>query len=256
MESFRLYSRLVCLIGVLLYGVLLAVLACVIERFVRDPLSVRQTLCRSFMACLVWVLPFRVRVEGKRPREPMLWVANHVSWTDIPLIGHLAPVSFLSKSEVRAWPLAGWLARHGGTLFIRRGAGESQSLSQQMGEYLENRHPLVMFPEGTTGDGLSVLPFHGRLLTAAVERNLPIQPVSLAYRRNGAPCPSSPFIGDETLPVHLFRLLRSTPCDVIITLLPVIPTEDRGRSEVARAARTAIVDALDLPAAPAEHVAA
>jgi 1-acyl-sn-glycerol-3-phosphate acyltransferase len=256
MSTLRFYSRLTRLIGVLAYGVALAVIACVIERFVRDRLGLRQKMSQHFMKVLVRALPFRVSVQGPRPTRPMLWIANHVSWTDIPLLGQLAPVSFLSKAEVRNWPLAGWLAQHGGTLFIRRGAGESQTLTQQIGTYLEHEHALVLFPEGTTGDGTHVMPFHGRLLTAAVERELPIQPIAIAYRRLGEPCSLTPFIGDEELPRHLFRLLRADACDVVVTFLPLIDTHGVGRSELARKARADIAQTLQVEAAPAARSAA
>ncbi|RCI66469.1 1-acyl-sn-glycerol-3-phosphate acyltransferase, partial [Pseudomonas aeruginosa] len=91
----------------------------------------RQRLTRWWLARLCAALPFEVRVSGEAPRQPMLWVANHVSWTDIPLLGALAPLTFLSKAEVRAWPLAGWLAEKAGTLFIRRGSGDSRLINQR-----------------------------------------------------------------------------------------------------------------------------
>ncbi|MBF3247173.1 1-acyl-sn-glycerol-3-phosphate acyltransferase, partial [Pseudomonas aeruginosa] len=109
-------------------------------------------------------LPFEVRVSGEAPRQPMLWVANHVSWTDIPLLGALAPLTFLSKAEVRAWPLAGWLAEKAGTLFIRRGSGDSRLINQRLAEQLHRGRNLLIFPEGTTTNGESLRTFHGRLM--------------------------------------------------------------------------------------------
>lgn len=255
MKTLLSYLRLARLLCVLLYGVLLALAACVLERFASDRLALRQRLCSRFLGALAGALPFTVRVEGSIPTQPMLWVSNHVSWTDIPFIGQLAPVSFLSKAEVRDWPLAGWLARHGGTLFIRRGAGELQSLNLQIGGYLDGAHPVVLFPEGTTGDGQALLPFHGRLLTAAVERNVPLQPVAIAYRRNDQPCPISPFIGDDALPTHLMRLMRAERAEVVITLLAPINSQGVGRTELARQARRTIYEALDLAESPAASAA-
>jgi 1-acyl-sn-glycerol-3-phosphate acyltransferase len=100
----------------------------------------------------------------------MLWVSNHVSWTDIPLLGALQPLSFLSKAEVRDWPVAGWLAHKGGTQFIRRGAGDSSQVGQQLTRHLQQGHHLLIFPEGTTTDGLALRTFHGRLLSSARQR--------------------------------------------------------------------------------------
>jgi 1-acyl-sn-glycerol-3-phosphate acyltransferase len=102
----------------------------------------------------------------------MLWVSNHVSWTDIPLLGMLTPLSFLSKAEVRHWPVAGWLAEKAGTLFIR-GGGDGQRLREQISGQLEQRQPLLIFPEGTTTDGRSLRTFHGRLLAGAIDHGTP-----------------------------------------------------------------------------------
>ena len=119
-------------------------------------MPLRQRLTRWFLARLGGALPFRVRVEGELPTQPMLWVANHVSWTDIPLLGALQPLSFLSKAEVRAWPVAGWLAHKAGTLFIRRGSGDSSQVGQQLTRHLQQGRNLLIFPEGTTTDGLEM----------------------------------------------------------------------------------------------------
>jgi len=110
MNKLRLYLRLSRLAAVLGVGALLATFLVPVERLTRrDLLGLRQRLTRWFLARLGNALPFRVSVRGQLPQKPMLWLSNHISWTDIPLIGMLAPLSFLSKAEVRTWPLAGWL---------------------------------------------------------------------------------------------------------------------------------------------------
>ncbi|MET1080017.1 MAG: lysophospholipid acyltransferase family protein [Pseudomonas sp.] len=204
-------------------------------------LQLRQRLMRAWLAGLVACLPFRVRVHGQRPAEPVLWVSNHVSWCDIALLGALQPMSFLSKAEVRQWPLAGWLAVQAGTLFIRRGAGDSADLSQQIRRYLRQQRPLLLFPEGTTTDGRGVRAFHGRLLASVLETRTPVQPVALLYRRDGQPDDVAPFIGDDELLGHLLRLLRAPTSQVEIHLLPLIyPQPDENRSQLARRAQQAI----------------
>jgi 1-acyl-sn-glycerol-3-phosphate acyltransferase len=103
-----------------------------------------------------------LRRDGARrtAEQPMLWVSNHVSWTDIPLLGMLTPLSFLSKAEVRTWPVAGWLAAKAGSLFIRRGG--RQPVDPQTDDPPSGAaHPLLMFPEGTTTDGRSCAPSTG-----------------------------------------------------------------------------------------------
>jgi len=222
-------------------GALVALL-CAVTR--RELLPLRQRFTRTFLAHLGRALPFRLRLEGTPPRRPMLWVSNHISWADIPLIGGLAPLSFLSKSDVRRWPLAGWLAQQAGTLFIRRGAGDSGTLSQSMAQRLRQGLPVLIFPEGTSSDGAGVRHFHGRLLGAAIEAQRPLQPLAISYWRGGERDPLAPFVGDDELLAHLRRLFAGDIAEVRIQFLEPIATLGRSRSQLADQARAAIEDAL------------
>lgn len=256
MAKLRLSLRLFHLALVILFGTLLAGVVSLCERVVRhDLMPLRQRLTRWFLARLGGALPFRVKVEGELPDQPMLWVANHVSWTDIPLLGALQPISFLSKAEVRDWPVAGWLAHKAGTLFIRRGSGDSNQISQQLTRHLQQKRPLVIFPEGTTTDGLGVRTFHGRLLSSAIDSGVALQPVAIRYLRAGQPCPVAPFIGDDDMLSHLLRLLASPACEVEIRLLAPVPSESRSRNELARHCQAMIANVLQ-PDMPQEQAAA
>ena len=133
MPKLRVLARLIRLLLVLTQGMLMASIIALGERLgFKAPIERRQRWTCLFMKRLVAALPFDVKVVGELPQRPMLWVSNHVSWTDIPLLGMLTPLSFLSKAEVRHWPVAGWLAEKAGTLFIRRGGGDSQRLREQI----------------------------------------------------------------------------------------------------------------------------
>ncbi len=245
MKKLRLSLRLLRLLAVLGLGTLLGAAVSLLERLVRhDLMATRQRLTRWFLARLAGALPFRLRVAGELPRAPMLWVCNHVSWTDIPLLGMLTPLSFLSKAEVRSWPLAGWLAHQAGTLFIRRGAGDSGLLSQQLGRHLQRGRPLLIFPEGTTSDGQTLRTFHGRLLSSAIDSGVAVQPVAIRYLRDGQACPVAPFIGDDDLLSHLLRLLRSDVAEVQIQLLSPIASAELNRNQLARQAQAAVAGAL------------
>ena len=135
MKRLRFGVRALRLAGVLLYGVALTAMLGLLGLFWRgDRLALRLRLTRRFHAALAAALPFRVTLLGEVPCEPRLWVGNHVSWTDIPLLGQLLPLAFLAKAEVRGWPLLGWLAEQGGTLFIRRGGGDSAKIAEQLAE--------------------------------------------------------------------------------------------------------------------------
>ncbi|RMH85589.1 1-acyl-sn-glycerol-3-phosphate acyltransferase [Pseudomonas sp. AOB-7] len=257
MAQLRLSLRLAHLLLVIACGALLAGVVSLCERLVRhDLMALRQRLTRWFLARLSGALPFRVRVEGELPAQPMLWVANHVSWTDIPLLGALQPISFLSKAEVRTWPLAGWLAHKAGTLFIRRGSGDSNLVGQQLGRHLQRGRHLLIFPEGTTTDGQGLRTFHGRLLASAIDSGVPLQPVAIRYLRGGQPCPVAPFVGDDDMLSHLLRLLRSQAGEVQIQLLAPIASASASRNDLARQAQSRIAAALQLDAPAAQREAA
>ncbi|MFJ2984958.1 MULTISPECIES: lysophospholipid acyltransferase family protein [unclassified Pseudomonas] len=241
----RVYARLARLLLILLFGMLMASVIAVGERLgLKASIERRQRWTCLFMKRLVAALPFEVRVIGTLPKRPMLWVSNHVSWTDIPLLGMLQPLSFLSKAEVRHWPLAGWLAEKAGTLFIRRGGGDSQRLREQISEQLGDARPLLIFPEGTTTDGRQLRTFHGRLLAGAIDQGVAVQPVAIQYLRNGEPDPIAPFIGDDDLVSHLMRLFAEPRGAVCIHLLPPVSSVDKERAALAFQAQQAIHMAL------------
>jgi 1-acyl-sn-glycerol-3-phosphate acyltransferase len=245
MIKLRLYLRLIRLAAVLLLGMLLASGVALAERVRRgDLMGLRQRLTAWFMRRLSAALPFEVEVRGELPEGPHLWLSNHVSWTDIPLLGQLLPLSFLSKAEVRTWPLAGWLAHKAGTLFIRRGSGDSALLARQLHRHLSAGRQLLIFPEGTTTDGLQVRTFHGRLLTSAIDTGTPLQPVAIRYLRDGETDLVAPFIGDDDLPSHLLRLFANDRAKVKIQLLAPIASAGQERNVLARQAQRAVQVAL------------
>ncbi|WP_416426767.1 lysophospholipid acyltransferase family protein [Pseudomonas sp. App30] len=241
----RVYARVARVLLVVALGLGMAAIFTLYERLrLRNSMVRRQRWSRFFMARLSNALPFRVTVHGNLPTQPMLWVGNHVSWTDIALLGQLAPLSFLSKAEVRAWPIAGWLALKAGTLFIRRGSGDSQLIRRQMTRHLGSQCSLMIFPEGTTTNGQALRTFHGRLLASAIEAQVPLQPVAIRYLRNGALDPLAPFIGDDDLLSHLMRLFSNDVGEVEIHLLAPIPSAGMERAALAFQAQEAVRVAL------------
>ena len=241
MNRLHLYGRVVRVLAVVSLGLGMASVFALLQRLhLNSAMDRRQRWTQFFMKRLSNALPFHVTVVGERPATPMLWVSNHVSWTDIALLGQLTPLSFLSKAEVRSWPVAGWLADQAGSLFIRRGAGDSQTIREQMSRHLQQQHPLLMFPEGTTTDGRSVRTFHGRLLSAAIDSDVALQPVAIRYLRNGESDPIAPFIGDDDLLSHLLRLFAHEQAQVEIHLLEPIACEQQERAMLAFKAQEAI----------------
>lgn len=249
MRRMRLYARLARIGGVLAIGLILAS-GLKLRALLRAPapLASRHRLCSWWLARLAAALPYKVRLTGTPPAGTALWIANHQSWADIPLLGMLQPMAFLSKSELRDWPVLGWLATEAGTLFIKRGSGDSGVLNQQLGSELEQGRSLLIFPEGTTTNGSVLRTFHSRLLACAIETGTPIQPVAIRYLRDGELDPISAFIGDDDLLSHLFRLLNADTAVVEIQLLRPIESVGLERNRLGRACHAAIGEALYGPA--------
>ena len=140
---------------------------------------------------------------------PMLLVANHVSWLDIVALHAVCHCRFVSKADVKRWPIIGTLATGGETLYIeRRSRRDALRVVHHMAEALRDGHIVAVFPEGTTGDGTSVLPFHGNLLQAAIALDAPVQPVALHYvDRVGRPSRAVSYRGEESLVGSIWRTL-------------------------------------------------
>jgi 1-acyl-sn-glycerol-3-phosphate acyltransferase len=144
---------------------------------------------------------------------PVLWVANHQSWLDIPTLHAAHYARFVSKAEIAQWPLVGRLARAAGTLFIQRSARrDTQRTVQAMAQALRGGDRLVVFPEGTVGDGRTLLPFHGNTLQAAIDADAPVQPVALTFidAHMGLPSyvPCEAYL-DEPMLRSLWRTLKT-----------------------------------------------
>ncbi len=245
MQRFRLYLRLARIIAVVAFGLVLASgLRLRTLLGPRPSQASRQRLCRWFLARLAMALPFEVRMTGELPDRPMLWVANHLSWSDIPFLGMLRPMTFLAKADILKWPLVGWLTEEAGTQFIQRGSGDSSTLTQLLADELKQGRNLLIFPEGTTTDGTSVRTFHSRLLGCAIDAGVPVQPVAIRYLREDAVDPIAPFIGDDDLLSHLFRMLREDTAVVEIKLLSPILTVGTQRNPLARRCHEVITGAL------------
>ncbi|MDO4223040.1 MAG: lysophospholipid acyltransferase family protein [Acinetobacter sp.] len=134
-----------------------------------------------FCTRLCRALNIQVHVHGAVPEQTALWVSNHISFLDIPVLGSVARLFFLSKAEIAQWPVVGFLARCGGTLFIQRGSGDANKVGQQMANYLRQDIPLVFFPEATTTNGHQIKKIYGKLLSAAIETQRPLQIALLCY---------------------------------------------------------------------------
>src|SRR5690606_9105100 len=137
---------------------------------------------RTWSLWLLRVFGMRVRSIGRPHAGGVLFVANHVSWMDITVLHSQHVMGFVAKSEISRWPLVGWLARRGGTIYHRRGSNESLSgVLHQMVQRLGEGLAVGVFPEGGTSAGDRVKTFHARIFEAAVAAQCPVQPVALKY---------------------------------------------------------------------------
>jgi 1-acyl-sn-glycerol-3-phosphate acyltransferase len=143
---------------------------------------------------------------------PALIVANHISWLDILVMHAARHCRFVSKSDIREWPLVGMLATGAGTLYIERTSRkDALRMVKDMAEAMKNGDVVAVFPEGTTSDGRELLPFHANLIQAAIAAEAPVQPVSLKFvdaatdQPSFAPC----YIGDDTLIGSMWRTLSA-----------------------------------------------
>lgn len=198
--------------------------------------------------CFRWAcrcLGLDIHQHGSPSENTVLFVSNHISWADIPILGSIAPIRFLSKAEVGQWPVIGWLAQQAGTLFIRRGGGQARRVRDQIAENLQAGENVLVYPEGTTSAGLTVLPFHGLLLRAAPESNMAVQPVTIAYRRAGRPDHLAPFIADDEFHSHLLRMLRQPSARVdVVFHTPMQSSEEIPTAEFAATLREIVLDGL------------
>ena len=193
----------------------------------------------------------RIRVDiRRRPGVAIaaraLIVANHVSWLDIFLINSMQPCRFVAKSDIRDWPLIGWLCDKAGTIFISRGRmRDVRKIYQNLVTSIHAGEHIAFFPEGTTSAQGTILPFHANLFEAAVDAQVPIQPYAVRYvDANGRAHSAVEYIGDTSFADSLLLILRSKGITAQLTPLPVIATEGMHRRELAQLARQAIAAEL------------
>ena len=170
----------------------------------------RDRLISHWSRRLLKILGVRVTVESPPAVQGgALLVCNHVSWLDIYLIYAAQRVHFVSKSEVRAWPIAGWLAQQGGTLFLERGRrADTARVNDAMRELMQQGAWVGVFPEGTTSDGRGLKRFLPSLLQPAVALGCPIVPAALRYcTANGEYSAVAAYIDDMSMWQSLKRIV-------------------------------------------------
>ena len=177
--------------------------------------SIEKWLPVFFHKMLLWLLSIQVEIvrESKRSRKGNLFISNHLSYLDIPILGSKFPLRFVAKSEVKSWPLFGFLAKKGRSIFIRRNKKDSFNQKNKILNVLSSGEKVFIFPEGTTSDGNRVLEFKSSSFSSVENQNFTIQPIVIVYSDlNGIPInrwlrPMIAWYGDMDLKPHLSKLV-------------------------------------------------
>lgn len=176
-------------------------------------------------------LAIKLVVSGQPPAAgPVLLVSNHISWLDILVMHAAGHCRFVSKADIKHWPLLGTLTTAAGTLYIERESRrDAMRVVHHMSEALSDGDIVAVFPEGTTGNGIDLLPFHANLLQAAIAVDVPVQPIALSFidSATGQTSQAASFVGDETLLGSLWNTLKS--CNLAAAATYGVPQWANGR---------------------------
>lgn len=208
--------------------------------------SLSHAAVRWWAGGLLRVFGMRVQRIGTPLPGGTLFVANHISWIDIMALHSQHMMGFIAKSEIRRWPVVGWVTTHAETIFLQRGNGDSLGLVMaEMAQRLRAGRAVAAFPEGGTRDGRELGAFHARIFTAAVDADAPVQPVALCY---GAHCEAQPIVAfapREHFIGNLVRLLGEPARPLRVCFMqPILPGEHDGRRGIARVARERVLQAM------------
>jgi 1-acyl-sn-glycerol-3-phosphate acyltransferase len=222
-------------------------LVVVLQSFPKLDLAGREALVQWWSAKALRMLGAGLDVQGAFHTGAKLITANHLSWLDITLVHAVYPQArFVSKAEVQQWPLVSRLVDAGRTLYLQRErARDALRVVHQMAEALTAGDTVAVFPEGTTGDGQVLLPFHANLLQAAISTGTPVQPVALWFSdARYAASPSALFIGETTMAQSFWWLARAQGLVAHLRVLPLVPTVGLERRVLAEQLRGQVVQAL------------
>ena len=200
----RLTLFLLCLLLVLpLVG-----LGLIVAKALRLP-RLNQWIVVSWSRLVLHVCGLSVKVFGQLPKHPVFILANHVSWLDIPVIHSLTLAGFVGKHEIKYWPILGWIAMLGDTVFLQRGNQNSRQLViQALVKRLKQGRSVAVFPEGRVTDGSHLGRFHRQLVHAAIITDTPVVPIAIKFiKQDGTRNADVCFINNEWFIIHVWRIL-------------------------------------------------
>jgi len=252
LPAFRAPWRLIWRVPLLLLHVFVGlplVLLCFLPGIHRIPVAgmpLRKRAHRAWQRITLRLFGVRMDVSGRLPDGPALIVANHISWLDIVLLQALWPMWLVAKAEIRAWPLIGWLAETGGTLFIERGKLESrQKIARRMAALMRRGDRVGIFPEGGIRPDCGVNRFHAPLFAPAIRTRMPVVPVAIRYQREGDLHEEFVFGPGESFLRNFFRLMAEPPLTGRVMIGEPILDYDNGRRRLAEKAGAVVKDFYD-----------
>jgi 1-acyl-sn-glycerol-3-phosphate acyltransferase len=205
----------------------------------------RQARVRRWSRRLLAICGVGLEPQGEALAHALV-VANHVSWLDIFVINSLHPCRFVAKSEIRDWPVLGWLVAQAGTVFIARGSRRDlRHTFKGIVASLHEGERVAFFPEGTTAAQGSLLPFHANLFEAAIDAKVMVQPYAIEYLdADGAHHLTVDFTGDISFAASMMAILSGQPVRARLSCLAPFDASGAHRRELAAAAQQAIGTAL------------
>jgi 1-acyl-sn-glycerol-3-phosphate acyltransferase len=205
----------------------------------------RDDWIRNWSRRLLGICGVRLEQRGEALAHALV-VANHVSWLDIFVINSLHPCRFVAKSEIRTWPVLGWLVAQAGTVFIARGSRRDlRHAFKGLVSSLEQGERVAFFPEGTTAAQGCLMPFHANLFEAAIDAGVMVQPYALEYLdADNTLHPTVDFTGDISFAASMIEILSGRAVRARLVCLPPLDARGAHRRELAASAEQAVAAAL------------
>ena len=212
----------------------------------------RAAITQAWAAKMLRIVNITLTVSGTPPDKStakLFLVANHISWLDIFVINATQPSRFVAKSEIRDWPIAGWLCEAAGTIFVRRTKrSDTTRINAIIHDVLDSGDTVAFFPEGTTTRGDRLLKFHTSLFEPAVANQAVVIPAAIRYHdKNGEPSEATIFVGQITFSKSISAIIAERNLQATIMFAPGIATATKTRRETAEAAEDAIAEMLNIP---------
>lgn len=246
----RFTYRAILLLGFLLFLLIPTLMRVNHYRRMNTPAGSRKAdlIAIALARRLVGFFGIHVQHTGTPAEGAVLFVANHISWLDIPVLHSACAMGFVGKAEIESWPVFNFIARTGGTIFHQRGSQDSAAdVTSVMEQRLRQGRAVAIFPEGGIKPGAPIRVFHARMFRPAVDVGCPVQPVRVRYMRDGRTDDGVKFREDESMALNFARLLARPGAIADVHFLPGISAAGQPRRTLAEASRAAVIRSYETP---------